>query len=414
MAACCTFIWQRIFDEESRMVTATPYYDPWDRVIDADPYPVFRRLRDEAPIYYNDRHDFWALSRHSDVVAALRDTTRLSSAKGDIIEVIKADPVMPPAVFINEDPPLHTMHRTLVARAFTAGKMRQIEDQVRTFTTACLDPQRDKDQFDFVAELGAVLPMRTICMLAGIPDADQLAVRDYATGNLRSEPGEQMEVDKDQYFDPNFFAEYVDWREKNPSDDLITELLNVEFEDATGTVRRLTKIEINTFITVIAGAGVDTTGRMFGWMAKVLAEHPAQRAELVADRSLIPNAIEELLRFETSAPNAARYVTEDTDYYGVVVPVGSTMTCILSAANRDDRQFEDPDRFDIHRKISQQVVFGHGVHLCLGAPLARLELRVALEETLDRFPAWEIDLGSARRSKSSTVRGWDTMPIILR
>jgi cytochrome P450 len=389
------------------------YYDPWDQAIDADPYPTFRRLRDEAPLYYNGKHDFWALSRHADVIAALKDTRRLSSAKGDILEVIKADVDMPPAVFINEDPPLHTIHRALVARAFTAGKMRLIEDQVRRLTAGCLDPQRDKDRFDFVEELGAVLPMRVICMLVGIPDADQPTVRDYAIGNLRSNPGEQMQVEKD-YFDPSFFADYVDWREKNPSDDLITELLNVEFQDETGTVRRLTKVEINTFITVVAGAGVDTTGRMFGWMAKVLAEHPDQLAELAEDRSLVPNAIEELLRYESSAPNAARYVTEDLELHGMTVPAGSALTCILSAANRDERQFPDPDRFDIHRKLSQSVVFGHGIHMCLGAPLARLELRVALEEMLDRFPTWDVDLSRARRSASSTVRGWDTMPVLVR
>jgi cytochrome P450 len=389
------------------------YYDPWDQSIDADPYPTFRRLRDEAPVYYNERHDFWALSRHADVTTALKDTGRLSSAKGDILEVIQADVDMPPAVFINEDPPLHTIHRSLVSRAFTAGKMGHIVQQVRTFAAACLDPQRDKDGFDFVAELGAVLPMRVICMLLGIPDADQPTVRDYATGNLRSNPGEQMHVEK-EYFDSTFFADYVEWRAQNPGDDLITDLLSIEFQDETGTVRNLTKTEINTFITVVAGAGVDTTGRMFGWMAKVLAEHPDQRAELVADHALIPGAIEELLRYESSAPNAARYVTEAIDYHGITVPAGSALTCVLSAANRDERQFPDPDRFDIHRRLSQSVVFGHGIHLCLGAPLARLELRIALEEMLDRFPKWEIDLTTAKRSRSSTVRGWDAMPVIVR
>ncbi|OHV42798.1 cytochrome [Parafrankia soli] len=395
------------------MTTTDVYYDPYDPAIDADPYPTFKRLRDEAPIYYNDRHGFWALSRYEDVIAALKDTARLSSTKGDIIEVIKADPVMPPAVFINEDPPLHTIHRALVSRAFTPSKMRKIEQQVRNFTAACLDPLVGTDRFDFVTELGAILPMRTICMLVGIPDADQPAVRDYATGNLRSQRGAPMAVDPDKYFDPSFFAEYVDWREKNPSNDLITELLGVEFEDENGIVRNLTKPEILTFLTVVAGAGVDTTGRMFGWMAKVLAEHPDQRREIVEDRSLIPNAIEELLRFESSAPNAARYVSEDVEFHGTTVPAGSVLTCILLAANRDERQFDNPDVFDIHRKIGQHSVFGHGIHFCLGASLARLELRVALEEMLNRFPEWDVDLSAARRSQSPVVRGWDRMPVIL-
>jgi cytochrome P450 len=191
-------------------------------------------------------------------------------------------------------------------------------------------------------------------------------------------------------------------------------LLNVEFQDETGTIRRLTKIEINTFVTVVAGAGVDTTGRMFGWMAKVLAEHPDQRAELVADRALVPGAVEELLRYESSAPNAARFVTEDLELHGTTIPAGSVLTCILSAANRDERQFPEPDRFDIRRRLAQSVVFGHGVHMCLGAPLARLELRVALEEMLKRFPRWQVDMTGAKRSHSSTVRGWDAMPVVVK
>ena len=390
------------------------YYDPWNVEIDLDPYPVYRRLRDEAPLYYNESHDFWGVSRYADVEAALKNTRRFSSAKGDILEVVKADPIMPPGVFINEDPPLHTIHRALVSRAFMPQKMRALEDKVRAFCTACLDPLIDSRHFDFVVDLGRELPMRTIGMLAGIPDSEQPSVRAQAHRVLRNEAGKPLPVNKDHYFDGDMFTDYVAWREKHPSDDLITELLNVEFEDETGTTRRLSKQELLIFLAVVAGAGVETTGRLFGWMGKVLAEHPDQRKELVDDNSLIPGAIEELLRFEPPGPHVARYIaTDDARFQDQTVPAGSALLIMLASANRDERSFDDPDRFDIHRKPGRHLTFGRGAHFCVGAPLARLEGRVALEEVLKRFPAWQVDLHNARRSRTSTVRGWDSMPAIV-
>ena len=389
------------------------YYDPYDVAIDADPYPTYRRLRDEAPLYHNEKYDFWGLSRFADVEAALKDWQRLSSAKGDILEVVKADPVMPPGVFINEDPPFHTVHRALVSRVFTPKRINALEDKVRAFCAACLDPFIGADRFDFVVDLGAELPMRAIGMLLGIPDADQPKVREHAKRNLRNRPGEPLPVKKDRYFDSSMYAEYLTWREQNPSDDLITELLHVEFEDVSGSTRRLTKEEILTFLVVIAGAGVDTTGRLFGWMGKVLGEHPDQRRELAADRSLVGNAVEELLRFEPPGPHVARYVPEDVDYHGQTVPAGSAMLLMLASANHDERRFVDPEHFDIHRVIGQHVTFGYGSHYCLGAALARLEGRIALDEVLDRFPDWEIDTEHALRAPTTTVRGWDTMPAVI-
>lgn len=407
-------LYGRTVTDEGETVGAELHYDPWDVEIDRDPYPVYRRLREEAPLYYNERHDFWGVSRYGDVEAALKDPARLSSAKGDILEVVKADPVMPPGVFINEDPPLHTIHRALVSRAFMPKKMRALEGKVRAFCAACLDPLVEEKSFDFVLDLGRELPMRTIGMLVGISDADQPSVRAQAHRVLRNEPGKPLPVDKDHYFDGDMFAEYVSWREKNPSDDLITELLTVEFEDRAGTRRRLTKQELLIFLAVIAGAGVETTGRLFGWMGKVLAEHPEQRKELADDHSLIPVAIEELLRFEPPGPHVARYVaTEDVRFQGQSVPAGSALLVMLASANRDERHFDDPDRFDIHRKPGGHLTFGRGAHFCVGAPLARLEGRVALEEVLKRFPEWQVDLENARRSRTSTVRGWDSMPAVL-
>ncbi len=389
------------------------YYDPWDVEIDIDPYPTYKRLRDEAPVYYNERHDFWGLSRYADVDAALREPNRLSSAKGDILEVVKADPVMPPGVFINEDPPLHTIHRALVSRAFMPKRIREIEDKVRAFCVACLDPIVGGDRFDFVTDLGAELPMRTIGMLVGIPDADQPTVRAHAHRVLRNKPGEPLPVKKEHYFDGDMFADYVAWRMKNPSDDLITELLSVEFEDETGATRRLTTEELLIFLAVIAGAGVETTGRLFGWMGKVLGENPDQRQDLVDNPALIPSAIEELLRFEPPGPHVARWVAEDIEFHGQTVPAGSALLLMIASANRDERHFDEPDRFNIHRRPGGHLTFGRGVHFCLGAPLARLEGRIALEEVLKRFPKWDNDLANAQRSRTSTVRGWDSMPAVV-
>ena len=389
------------------------YYDPWDVEIDLDPYPTFRRLRDESPVYYNERHDFWGLSRYTDVDAALREPNKLSSAKGDILEVVKADPMMPPGVFINEDPPLHTIHRALVSRAFTPKRIREIEDKVRTFCVACLDPITGGDRFDFVEDLGAELPMRTIGMLVGIPDADQPSVRAQAHRVLRNKPGEPLPVKKDHYFDGDMFTDYLAWRTKNPSDDLITELLNIEFEDETGATRRLTTEELLIFLAVVAGAGVETTGRLFGWMGKVLGENPDQRQDLVENPSLIPTAIEELLRYEPPGPHVARWVAEDIEFHGQTVPAGSALLLMLASANRDERRFDEPDRFDIHRRPGGHLTFGRGAHFCLGAPLARLEGRIALEEVLKRFPKWDVDIEHARRSRTSTVRGWDSMPAVV-
>jgi cytochrome P450 len=407
-------LYDRMATGEGAGVTPSDvYYDPYDVGIDVDPYPTYRRLRDEAPLYCNERYGFWGLSRFADVEAALKDRNRLSSAKGDILEVVKAEPTMPPGVFINEDPPLHTVHRALVSRAFTPKKMRALEDTVRAFCAKCLDPLVGSDRFDFVLDLGIELPMRTIGLLVGIPEPDQPTMRTEAQRNLRNRPGEPLPVKKEHYFDGDLFADYVEWRAQNPSDDLITELLQIEFEDESGTIRHLTKEEILIFLAVIAGAGVETTGRLFGWMGKVLAEHPDQRRAVALDRSLIPSAVEELLRFEPPGPHVARYVTEDVDYYGRTVPAGSAMLLMLASANRDERRYENPDRFDIHRDIGQHVTFGYGAHFCLGAALARLEGRIALDEVLNRFPEWEVDKQNARRAPTSTVRGWDSMPVVV-
>lgn len=389
------------------------YYDPYDVAINADPYPTYARLRDEAPIYYNERYDVWALSRHADVEKGLVNWQTFSSARSDILEILQSGMELPSGVVLFEDPPLHTMHRGLMSRVFTPRRMAALEDQVREFCARCLDPFVGTDRFDIVAELGAVMPMRVIGMLLGIPESAQTAVRDKSDAFLRTEAGKPMEVQQDAIANGEMFAEYIEWRSHHPSDDLMTALLNAEFEDETGTTRTLTRPEVLTYTQVLAGAGNETTGRLIGWLAKVLAEHPDQRRQLVEDRSLIPNAVDETLRFEPTGPHTARYVTQDVEYYGTTVPEGSAMLMLIGAANRDERRYERADEFDIHRPDLQHLTFGYGLHYCLGANLARLEGRVALDEVLTRFPEWDVDYDNAQLSPTSTVRGWESMPIIV-
>jgi cytochrome P450 len=387
-------------------------FDPYDVGINTDPYPVFRRLREEAPLYYNEAHDFYALSRFEDVERGLLDAATYISGRGAILELIKAGIEMPPGILIFEDPPTHTIHRRLLSRAFTARRVNELEDKIREFCARSLDPLVGAGDFDLIAELGAQMPMRTIGLLLGIPEGDQEAIRDHVDSTLRTKAGEPMQVTSD-FVTGAMFEEYIDWRAEHPSDDIMTELLQAEFEDETGTVRRLTRNEVLTYVNVVAGAGNETTTRLIGWAGTVLAAHPDQRRELVADRALIPGAIEELLRYESPAPHVGRYMTQDREHHGVTVPAGSAILFLIGAANRDDRRFPDGDRFDIHRRDGGHLTFSYGIHFCLGAALARLEGRVALEELLARFPEWDVDLDNARLSPTSTVRGWETLPVLI-
>jgi len=386
------------------------YYDPYNINIDADPYPVYRRLREEAPLYYNEQHDFYALSRFGDVDRALSDPKTYISGRGDVLEVIKSGIDIPPGTVIMEDPPVHTTHRRLLSGVFTPRKVTALEPKIREFCARCLDPLVGARRFDFIADIGAQVPMRTISMLLGIPEEDQERFRDRVDSDLRTEAGQPMQTSINT---GEMFAAYIDWRAEHPSDDIMTDLLQAEFEDETGTRRRLTRDEILVYLAVVSGAGNETTSRLIGWAGKVLADHPDQRRELAADPALIPAAIEELLRYEPPGTHIGRYVARDVEWHGQRVPEGSAMLLLVASANRDDRRYPGGDRFDIHREFSLSLTFGRGIHYCLGAALARLEGRIAVEEILKRFPEWDVDTDAARLAPTSTVRGWESLPVLI-
>jgi cytochrome P450 len=292
--------------------------------------------------------------------------------------------------------------------------MNAIEPKIREFCARSLDPVMDAGGFDFIADLGAQMPMRVIGMLLGIPEQDQQALKDVIDDGLRLAEGTMPDTAAYQMSgQTSSFDEYIDWRADHPSDDLMTELLQAEFEDETGTTRRLTRAETLNVVNLLAAAGNETTTRLIGWTGKVLGEHPDERRKLVEDRSLVPNAIEELLRYEPPSPTQARYVTHDVEHYGQVVPEGSVVLLLNGSGNRDEAKFADGDRFDVTRKIDHHLAFGYGLHFCLGAALARLEGRVALDEVLQRFPDWQVDWDNAEQARTSTVRGWERLPVVF-
>ncbi|MGV9797474.1 cytochrome P450 [Mycobacterium sp. NPDC003449] len=387
-------------------------YDPWNVELNADPYPMFKRFRDQAPLYYNSEHDFYAVSRFEDVNRVLVDHRTFSSARGVVLEILKSGMEIPPGVLIFEDPPVHDIHRNLLARAFTPRKINALEPHIREFTARCLDPLVGGDHLDFVKDLGSVMPLRVVGMLFGIPEHFQRRVQEDGDRHVRTERGKQMTDNPDGALtDGQVFADFIDWRAAHPADDLTTELLQVEFEDENGVTRRLRRDELLMFMNVVAVAGAETTTRLIGWSGKLLSEHPDQRRRLTVDRSLLSAAVEEILRFEPPALQAARYVTGDVEFHGTTVPAGSALLTLIGAANRDERRFgPDAESFDVGRAPRQHLTFGVGAHYCLGNALARLEGRIALDEILTRFPDWEVDLDKAVFSSSSAVRGWDSMP----
>ncbi len=389
------------------------YYDPFDSEIDDDPYPVWKRMREEAPLYYNEKYNFYALSRYEDVARELPNWQTYRSGRGTTADILFANIEVPPGILLFEDPPLHDLHRRLLSRVFTPRRMLAVEALVRGFCVRELDPLIGAGGFDFIADLGAMMPMRTIGYLLGIPEQDQAKIRDRGGAYIELSDGRDPAEVNAKLFEKSIvvFAEYIEWRADHPSDDLMTDLLRAEIDEPDGTRRPLSRTEVLAYTAMIAGAGNETTARLIGFMGQLLSDHPDQRRELVADPALIPGAVEETLRYEPPSPVQARYVAQDAELYGRVVPEGSYMLLLNGSANRDDRRFADPDRYDIHRE-GGHLSFGQGLHFCLGSALARMEGRVALEEVLKRWPDWEVDYTNAQRAHTASVRGWARLPVV--
>ena len=388
-------------------------WDPFEASYKADPHAIWRRLRDESPLYRNEQHDFWALSRFADVLAVSLDPRTFASSHGTVLELMGENELgINQMIFM--DQPEHTVFRRLVSRAFTVRRVAELEPQIRELAGSLLDAQRGNGGFDYVADFGALVPANVIAMLLGVPPADRPEVRETIDTIFHLEPDVGM-INDTSIVAMAKLHEYISdqlvERRTQPRDDMLSDLLTAEVTEPDGTRRTLTLDESVNFGILLVVAGTETVARLLGWAGVTLAAHPDQRAELVADPGLIPHAIEELLRYEAPSPVNGRWTTAPVELYGTEIPAGSRVLMLTGSAGRDERAFPDADRFDIHRHFDQHVTFGYGIHFCLGAALARLEGRVALEETLARFPEWEVDHDRSEFLFTSTVRGYSKLPI---
>jgi cytochrome P450 len=396
-------------------MSGEPYWDPIDESLKDDPHPVWRRLRDEAPVYFNERYQFWAFSRFEDVERAHRDPKCYSSAHATVLELMTAD-AQDQGLMIFVDPPEHTRLRRLVSRAFTPRRVAELEGEIRTLCRGLLDEQADRDHFDYVQDFGARLPAGVIAALLGVPPSDRDEVRAHIDRVIHLEPGVGMVNDVSLEAMGWLFAyigEQLDDRRAHPRGDMLTDLVQAETVGADGVTRRLTRHEASEFGILLISAGTETVARLLGWAGLLLADHPDQQEALADDPSLIPNAIEELLRFEAPSPVQGRWLTEEVELHGQLIPADSKVLLLTGSAGRDERVYPDADRFDIRRRFAMHVSFGYGIHFCLGAALARMEAKVALEETFKRYRSWTVDKDGAVPLHTSTVRGYQRLPVFV-
>ena len=398
----------------SEAVATEPYWDPYHADQRMDPYQTWRRLRDDAPVYHNEKYGFWALSRFDDVLAASLDTETFSSAKGITLDSI-GEPI-PLPMMIMMDPPLHDAYRKVVSRAYTPRRIAGLESRIHELCADYLDPFVGTEGFDFVQDFGMRLPVMVISTLLGFPEEDHDQLREWSDIGLHREEGkegltpEAMEAQVQTF---GYYQEQVQLRRKNPRDDMITEMIQADMELPDGTTRPMDDVEVMGMMGLISNAGNETVARLLGWAALVLDEYADARRQMVEDPDLIPAGVEELLRYEAPSPIQGRYVARDVEMHGTVIPEGAKLALLTGSAGRDERRYPDPDTYDIHRKIDRHVTFGYGAHYCLGAALARMEGRLALAEVLRRFPTWEVDRDAVTYVATNTVRGPSSAPVRL-
>ena len=384
-------------------------FNPYSYELHEDPYPSYRALRDHAPVYRNDALGFWALSRHADVVAAFKDTAAFSNAEGVALERSSQAQASATASFLAMDPPRHDQMRALVSRGFTPRRVADLEPRVRELTAAYVDGFAAAGRCDLIQDLAAKLPMAVVSELLGIREADRDRLRLLADTVVHREDGNPaippaaMQASQQMML---YFRDLVAERAAAPGEDLVSALLASELDGV-----RLAVPEVLAFLFLMVIAGNETTTKLIGNAVYWLWRHPGERDRVRRDPALIANWIEETLRFDGSTQMLARAVVRDVELHGQRLRAGDRLLLLVGAANRDERVFTDPDRFDILRDTSQHVAFGKGTHFCLGASLARLETRAALEALQTRLPDFEIDPAGLVRVHSPNVRGFASMPM---
>ena len=390
-------------------------YDPYSYELDIDPYPVYRHLQDHEPLYYNERLDFWALTRFDDCHEAFLDWRTYSSARGTVLELMDKPFGGPLIIFM--DPPRQTRLRNLVSKAFTPRRIAELEPQIRAIAAQHLDPLVGRERCDVVKEFTAKLPMDVISALLGIPPADRDSVRGWSNDILHRDPGNpdppQRAIEAMGRLH-EYFGAAVDERRRRPRDDMMTALTTACVRGDDGTSERLTDLEILSFFNLLATAGNETVTKLLASGYYWLWRNPDQRRLLAGDPSLCANAVEELLRYDPPSQYQGRVTTREVELHGRVMPKEAKVLLINGATGRDPRRFPDPDRFDVRREIDIHLGFGFGQHICLGASLARLESRISLEEFLRRIPDYDIPDDGIERMHSSNVRGFSGLTLVYR
>ena len=388
-------------------------YSPYAYEAHEDPYPTYARLRAEAPVYRNDDLDFWALSRHVDVTAAFRDSSRLSSANGVSLEPSATGPQAARTMsFLAMDPPRHGLLRALVSRGFTPRRVAELEPHILELTRHHLDPALEAGTFDFVADFAGKLPMDVISEMIGVPDADRAEVRHLADLLVHRDEGvfDVPQAGMEAALElAGYFAEMLAERRRRRTDDLTSALLDAELDG-----ERLGDDEIVSFLFLMVVAGNETTAKLLANAWYWAWRNPEQRAVPFEDPSRIGDWIEETLRYDPSSQMVARTAITDMELYGTHIPAGGRVLLLIGSANRDDAVFPDAARYDLARDTRELVSFGVARHFCLGASLARLEARIALSELVRRVEDYDVDVDGARRVHSVNVRGFESLPTTVK
>ncbi|MDX6371415.1 MAG: hypothetical protein QOD98_403 [Nocardioidaceae bacterium] len=394
--------------------TGGPEFDPFSDVFFNDPYPTYKRLRDEAPVYYSEKYGFYALSRHEDVSEAYKNHETFSSSHGvDLATMTSDEPIHP--ILIMMDPPEHNRMRVLVSRVFTPRAIGKQEPMVREVITHFLD-QADRTRFDVVHDFSALFPVEIITRMLGVPPESRQDVRLWLDRTLTREPG-QIGMSEDGLAAAMesglMYYNLIVSKRETPGDDMISKLIAAELTNPDGSITRLDDVEIAGFAALLGGAGAETVTKLIGNAAVLFADNPDQWQKVLDDPAQIPSAVEEILRYHPPAQYVGRWTLKDVTLHGVTIPKDSPVLLVNGSASRDERAYDEPNRFDISREQGQNIGFGYGIHSCLGAALARMESRIALELMRERMPRFEVDRDGLRRVNMTNVAGFSHVPVTI-
>jgi cytochrome P450 len=391
-------------------------FDPFSDEYFNGAYDLFRRMRDESPVYFNEKYGFWALFRYDDVCAAHKDWQTFSSSHGVDLSTLNTDPdiIKMYRSIIMMDPPEHDRLRSLVSRVFTPRAVGALEPMVREVIQSFLAPFDDADSFDAVADFSAPFPVEIISRMLGVPEGERQQIRHWLDLTLHREPGRmdptpegvQAGVESGIYW-----YQLAEEKRRNPGDDMITRLTQVEVDRGDGEMTRLDNEEIAGFASLLGGAGAETVTKLVGNAAVLFHRNPGEYQKVIDDPTKISGAVEEILRYYPPSQYQGRFSVQDSVYSGVTVPAGHPTILVTGSATRDERFYDDPDTFNIDRTPTLALGLGYGIHSCLGAALARMESRIAIEELAKRWPTFEVDEASTTRVQMSNVAGYGNVPM---